>query len=145
MILYSHARRETWRRGSWKKGQFISLRNSKWWEDARSYSHFWKSRCFAQANLHSIQRVFPILPYTFTAHKTFYFYAKYFFPTQMSYHLHFQKKIPFEEGTLDKWTSYKSLRWIPRSAKYQLRGIRQLCQEHRTNWLSSPKRHRICN
>lgn len=65
--------------------------------------------------------------------------------TQISYHQHFQKKIPFEEGTLDKRTSYKSLRWIPRSAKYQLRGIRQLCQEHRTNWLSSPKRHRICN
>jgi len=85
MILYSHARRETWRRESWKKEQFISLRNSKWWEDARSYSHFWKSRCFAQTNLHSIQRVFPILPYTFTAHKTFYSYANYFLPMQITF------------------------------------------------------------
>ncbi len=46
---------------------------------------FLESRCFAQANLHSIQRVFPILPYTFTAHKTFYFYANYFLPVQITF------------------------------------------------------------
>lgn len=92
-------------RGSWKKGQFISLGNSKWWKDARSYLHFWKAGALHKPTFTPFRECFQYLLHTklFTFTQITFFLCKLHSSTQISYRLRFQKKTPFEEGTLDKW------------------------------------------